>query len=407
MSLRPVPWWNSEEIVKTRDHMKKLPKKGLVFWPVGNGDSTTIVIRENDLTMQVDLRHCESAEEDDSPMTPVLDELVRLLPKRNGKPYLSLFVLTHPDEDHCLGFRELLKKVIIGELWHTPRIFREYKKDMCEDAQAFRAEARRRRDVTIENHGDVESGDRVRVIGHDDIFEEDDYKDFPEYWRTRPGTSVIEVDGEELGDIFEAFIHSPFKDDMDGTRNNTSLAFQINLKEGDKIGKALFFGDREYPLIKKIFDKTKERERTQYLEWDVMLAAHHCSKCVMYWADTDEDEVTFRQDIMDDFEEARREGAYIIASCRSDFGDGDGELPPHLKARNRYEEIIDSGHFGCIHEHPNKEHPEAIVFVVDANGIRYEKPEAQAQAAKTVANAVNIARGDQKPPKEQVGFGRA
>lgn len=387
--------------------MKKLPKKGFVFWPVGNGDSTTIVIKENELIMQVDLRHCESADDDDSPMIPVVDELVRLLPKRNGRPYLALFVLTHPDEDHCLGFKELLKKVTIGELWHTPRVFREYKKDLCEDAQAIREEARRRRDVTIENNGEVESGDRVRVIGHDDIFEEDDYKDFPQYWRTTPGNSVTEVDGEEVGDVFEAFIHAPFKDDMDDTRNNTSLAFQISLMEGEHTGKALFFGDREYPLIKKIFDKTKERERPEYLEWDVMLAAHHCSKCVMYWADADEEEETFRQDIMDDFEAARREGAYIIASCRSDFGDADGKLPPHQKARSRYEEIIDAGHFGCTHEHPNKEHPEPIVFLVDENGIAYVKPETESKSAKTVATAVNIGRGDQKPPKEQVGFGRA
>src|SRR6202000_2843385 len=105
--------------------------------------------------------------------------------KRGDKPYLSLFVLTHPDEDHCLGFKELLSKVTIGELWHTPRVFREYKKDMCEDAQAFRDEARRRRDETIKK-GDPGSGHRVRVIGHDEIFEEDDYKDFPSYWRTRP-----------------------------------------------------------------------------------------------------------------------------------------------------------------------------------------------------------------------------
>jgi hypothetical protein len=386
--------------------MKKLPKRGFVFWPVGNGDSTTIVIKENELTMQVDLRHCESAEDDDSPMTPVLDELVRLLPKRDGKPYLSLFVLTHPDEDHCLGFKEMLKNVTIGELWHTPRVFREYKKDLCEDAQAFREEARRRRDVTIKNKGTVESGDRVRVIGHDDIFEEDDYKDFPKYWRTTPGTSVTEVDGEELSETFEAFIHAPFKDDMDDTRNNTSLAFQINLKEGDKIGKALFFGDREYPLIKKIFDKTKERERTQYLEWDVMLSAHHCSKCVMYWADTDEEEETLRQDILDDFEEARREGAYIIASSRSDFGDEDGKLPPHLKARKRYEEIVDAGNFTCTHEHPDKKQPEPVVFLMDGNGLQYQKPEGKAMAAKTVATAVSAARGASTPPKEQIGFGR-
>jgi len=385
--------------------MKSLPKKGFVFWPVGNGDSTTIVVKEKSTIIQVDLRHCESASDDDSPMTPVLDELVRLLPKRDGKPYLSLFVLTHPDEDHCLGFKELLKKVKIGELWHTPRVFREYHKDLCEDAQAFRQEARRRRDVTIEKQGDVESGDRVRVIGHDDIFEEDDYKDFPSYWRTRPGTSVTEVDGEELGEIFEAFIHAPFKDDMDDTRNNTSLAFQINLIEQEQVGKGLFFGDREYLLIKKIFDKTKERERTQYLEWNVMLSSHHCSKSVMYWAETDEEEKTLQQDILDDFENVRCEGAYIIASSRSDFGDEDGKLPPHLKARKRYEEIIDAGHFICTHEHPNKKAPEPIVFLLDTNGFKYQKPEGGAETAKSVASAVTAARGGSAPPKEQVGFG--
>jgi hypothetical protein len=285
-------------------------------------------------------------------------------------------------------------------------VFREYKKDFCEDAQAFRDEARRRRDVTIEKQGDVASGDRVRVIGHDDMFEGEDYKGFPAYWRTTPGKSITEVDGEEVGDIFEAFIHAPFVDDMDDTRNNTSLAFQVNLHEGDKVGKGLFFGDREYLLIKKIFDKTKQRERTQYLEWDVMLCAHHCSKCVMYWADADEDEETLRQDMMDDFEEARRDGAYIIASSRSDFGDEKGKLPPHLKARERYEEIVDAGHFTCTHEHPNKTLPEAIVFVVDANGIQYQTPEGEVAAAKTVGEVAAAARGGDQTTREQVGFGR-
>lgn len=376
-----------------------------MFWPVGNGDSTTIVIKENEVVMQVDMRHCEEAENEDSPMAPVIDELVRLLPKKNGKPYLSLFALTHPDEDHCLGFKELLKKVHIGELWHTPRVFREYKKDFCEDAQAFRDEARRRRDVTIEKQGVIESGDPVRVIGHDDMFEGEDYAGFPAYWRTTPGKSITEVDGEEMGDIFEAFIHAPFVDDMEKTRNNTSLSFQINLIEGDQVGKGLFFGDREYPLIKKIFDKTKERERTQYLEWDVMLSSHHCSKCAMYWADNEEEEQTLKQDMMDDFEAAKREGGYIIASSRSDFGDEEGKLPPHLRARKCYEEIIDAGHFVCTHEHPSKKEPQPVVFVVDANGIAYQAPEGKAQALNTLANAVNAARGSSTPPKEQIGFG--
>ena len=36
-----------------------LPKQGFVFWPVGTGDSSTIVAKENELVMQIDLHHSE------------------------------------------------------------------------------------------------------------------------------------------------------------------------------------------------------------------------------------------------------------------------------------------------------------------------------------------------------------
>ncbi len=384
--------------------MKKLPSQGFVFWPVGNGDSTTIVVKDNAIVMQVDIRHCEEAEDDDSPMLPVIDELVRLLPKKNGKPYLALFALTHPDKDHVLGFPELLKRVTIGEIWHTPRVFKEFKKDLCDDAKAFTKEVQRRVDLTIEKNGEVASGDRVRIIGHDDMFL-DEYKDFPKRWRTTPGNSVTEIDGQALADVFEAFIHAPFQDDMDEDRNNTSLAFQINLREGDNVGKGLFFGDREYPLIKKIFDKTKKKKRPQYLEWDVMLSPHHCSKSAMYWADGKDKEEELKQDIMDDFEAARRAGGKIIASSRSDFSDEEGKLPPHLKARRRYEEIVDAGCFKCTHEHPNKKEPQPIVFAMDKNGLAYQAVEGQVNATSILASAVSSGRGGEKPPVEKVGFG--
>ena len=122
----------------------QLPKKGFVYWPVATGDSTTIVVKENAATIQIDLHHCATTDDDDADTTPIVDELVRLLPKKNGKPYLAVFALTHPDQDHILGFQDLLSRVTIGELWHTPRVFREYKKDFCDDAKKFREEADRR-----------------------------------------------------------------------------------------------------------------------------------------------------------------------------------------------------------------------------------------------------------------------
>lgn len=123
-----------------------LPERGFAFWPVGCGDSSTIVVDDN-VVLQLDLRHMEKSEDDDDPAWPVIDELVRLLPRKSGKPYLAVFALTHPDQHHIAGFEELLRRVVIGEIWHTPRIFRDYEKHapLCEAARAFRSEAHRRR----------------------------------------------------------------------------------------------------------------------------------------------------------------------------------------------------------------------------------------------------------------------
>ncbi len=382
-----------------------LPKKGFTFWPVGTGDSTTISIRD-DLIMQIDLRHLEKSDEDNAPHFAVVDELKASLPKKNGKPYLSVFVLTHPDKDHIQGFTELLKQVTIGEIWLTPRIFNEYKKDLCDDAKKFKGEALRRKDITIENDGDVDAGDRVRIIGHDDIFAEDDYKDFPDKWRTHPGNSITIADEEDVEDIFEAFVHAPFKDDSAGERNNTSLALQITLKEGDSNAKALFFGDREYPTIKQIFDKTKEKKRTHYLEWDLMLVSHHCSKKVMYWKDEGDENEKLKQDILDDFEAYILKDSYIVVSSESDFSDEEGKNPPHLKARKRYEEIVDSGHFLCTHEHPDEKKPKPIIFELNADGLSYQEPDKVKTAKESaLAAAISKARGEDEPPAQKVGFG--
>ncbi|TET20979.1 MAG: hypothetical protein E3J76_05685, partial [Candidatus Aminicenantes bacterium] len=57
----------------------KLPSQGFVFWPVGNGDSTTIIV-DKGTVIQVDINHLESSGEDDDPHTQIIDELVDFLP---------------------------------------------------------------------------------------------------------------------------------------------------------------------------------------------------------------------------------------------------------------------------------------------------------------------------------------
>jgi hypothetical protein len=387
----------------------KLPlKKGVIYWPVGTGDSTTIIVKPDALVMQVDLRHLEKADDPDEPEWPIIDHLVKILPKRNGRPYLAVFALTHPDKDHIQGFAELLRRVDIGELWHTPKIFRDHDEDgevMCEDAIAFRNEAQRRRKAILANPSSVPSGNRLRVIGHDAILNEDKYKGLPDTAKSRPGDRVTLIDGNDVPEHFHAFIHAPFSADQDNDKNNTSLSMNVVLWEGKKCAQFFFFGDREYPTIKRIFEATEGTDSTGYLFWNVLLCSHHCSKCVMYWQDEGEKEATLKQDILDLFEKYAREGAYIVSSSHSDFTDGDGHNPPHKRARQRYEELVESGHFLCTHEHPTKTNPRPLVFTLDETGLHFDD-ERTKSGASALATAVNTARGDNQPAGIQIGFGK-
>ena len=395
--------------------LESLPDTGFVFWPVGTGDSTTITVNQ-DSVMQVDIHHLADAEDDDDPRTPIIDELVRLLPKRNGKPYLSTFVLTHPDQDHCRGFKSLREQVEIGELWFAPRIFREHKKDLCDDAQDFQTEAKRRVGATIDGDGDVESGDRVRIIGYSDLLEEDDFKGFPEDRLHAPGEEIAELDGEDLDGLFSAFIHAPFKDDdVASERNETSVGLRIELTSDGGIGRALLLGDLSYPTVRRVFDESKDHDNEDKLEWDVFLSPHQCSKSVMYWKDEGEDEETLRQDILDDIQDAANDSGYIIASSNPiPAKNKDGDNPPHVKAKNRYEEIAPDD-FLCTGEHTDESAPEPIVFEVIESGFTYVEPDDQAEedkdkggksSAAAFAASVDQAKGGAQPSTQRVGYGK-
>lgn len=81
--------------------MDEFPERALIFWPVGCGDSTTIVVdRENDVVVQIDLHHVGESEDQDDHRTPIVDEFVALLPERDGTPYLAAFGATHLDKAH-------------------------------------------------------------------------------------------------------------------------------------------------------------------------------------------------------------------------------------------------------------------------------------------------------------------
>jgi hypothetical protein len=368
-------------------------QRGVVFWPVGTGDSSTIVIDE-DVVVQVDLNDMAQADDDETPMVPVVDRLVECLPTGDdGRPYLAAFVLTHADLDHCRGFEDLLSEVTIGELWATPRLWRDLLDDgvtLSESARAFVEEADRRVAATLDavaDGGEPVSGDRVLIIGHDIDSDDHAYGALPARYRIGPGRAVTRADERDCTGRFEAFLHAPFKDDCAKPRNETSVAMQVTLTDADGTGRFLLFGDLSYETIKKVFDYSTAAGRQDRLAWDVLLAPHHCSKHAVYVGDEE------KRDLLDQLEDNARAGATVVSSSHA-FRELDeaGDNPPHLIARDRYEEIADA--FVCTMEHGSQTAPSAVVFEVDSQGLSLLDPAVVAASARgAVEKAIAVRSG--------------
>ena len=371
----------------------ELPERGLVFWPVGNGDSTTIVV-DSSTYVQVDLNHLEKSDDEDDASWAVIDELVERLPKVDGRPYLAAFALTHPDQDHCRGFTDLLDEVDIGELWFTPRIFGEYKEDLCDDAKEFKKEAQRRVEATIAASEDPGAGSRVRIFGYSELLEEDEFAGFPEDRLTVPGNELTFIDYKDVSDEFRAFVHSPFKDDEAGDRNDTSLGMQVTLYDGSQDLSALLLGDLSYPIIKRVFDVSDPED----LAWHVLLAPHHCSKAAMYWKDEGDDEEKLKKHIVEEVESAALEPSRVVSSSNPvPTSNRAGDNPPHAKAKTQYETITDT--FLCTMD---QEQP-VVAYLKDGKlGFA-----GKATAAIAAGAAAAKARGSNEPPKRSYTYGRS
>ena len=306
---------------------------------------------------------------------------------------LAAFALTHPDQDHCRGFARLLSEVSIGELWFTPRVFREYKKDLCDDAEEFKKEAERRIKKTIEVNGDPGAGNRVRIFGYSELLKDETFKDFPDDRLTVPGNELNFIDEIDVSDKFRAFVHAPFKDDDAGDRNDTSLGMQIMLYDGNEELRALLLGDLSYPIIKRIFEVSNSDD----LAWNVLLAPHHCSKAVMYWKDAGDEEEKLKQHIVDEMDEASLDPNRVVSSSNPVPSSNEtGDNPPHAKAKTQYETITDS--FLCTMDQDTP-----IVAELEDGTVVFK---GAATAAISASQASDEARGSNEPPKSAHTYGR-
>jgi hypothetical protein len=218
---------------------------------------------------------------------------------------------------------------------------------------------------------------------------------------------VEELDGVKAGDRFRAFVHAPFRNDPADARNETSLAMQVLIGNSTRAMSGLFFGDLSYPTLREVVDQTKNHDNLPTLNWNVLLAPHHCSKKAMYEKNADGEDV-LKQDILDDLIVGQQQPGFIVSSSVAiPASNSSGDNPPHAKAKNRYSEIVNDD-FICTGEYSTTEKMRPIVFTVTDDAItQVDKDYSLAESTKEdLAKAIAAARGSNAPPTAKVGYGR-
>lgn len=350
----------------------QLPESGVVFWPVGNGDATTIAI-DAETILQVDINHCAVADNEVDDRVPVVDRLVEALPRGNDDaPHLSVLAITHHDGDHCSGFERLIEEVSVEELWVTLRSFVEVDEDgLTEVGQAVYDEACRRRDAEIEAGASgtrAEAGDRLRIIGNADLLDTEDWKDFPPELLTSAGQFVPTINDVDRSDDVTVFVHTPFRSDTEGgSRNSSSLGIQVELRSDGETGqRLLLLGDLEYEQIEAFVTKTEDAGNEEYLWWDLLLAPHHCSRNAIRRKDG-EDWVDAQA--AEDLRRYAADDAAVVVSARSfdDISDDDTD-PPHADASDVYEAMVGADAVSYTSDYADGSDSDPLVVTWDDDG---------------------------------------
>ena len=367
----------------------------LNFFPVDNGDMTLIEL-ESGKTILIDV-NIRGAADDSNDSTPDVARMLRskLKPDSQGRLYVDVFLLSHPDQDHCRGlekhfhlgspdtYRKSEDKIFIREIWSSPMVFRRASRTLtlCEDAKAFNTEARRRVKYFRENYfagvgdGDSEAllqAERIQIMGEDENGKTDDLG----LILVKVGDLVTKVNGSFDSSMTARLLGPIPKFDSEEeeealAKNRSSVILRFDLKSGinDAACRFLTAGDAEVAVWERLW--IEHHQHPDWLQYDILQTPHHCS-----WRSLSHDswrELDRQAKVSEYARQAlsqARYGAVIVASCKPiSANDSD---PPCIGAKREYEAIAKgvSGSFKCTAEYPTKTSPRTMEFKIGADGPR-------------------------------------
>ncbi|MBJ9664117.1 metallohydrolase [Burkholderia gladioli] len=355
----------------------------ITFFPVGNGDMTLIKL-SNGQTILIDINIREPGDD----IRDVLADLREMLSEdEEGRPYVDVMVLSHPDQDHCRGLvahfhlgslmdypvKGEASKIVIREMWSSPLVYRRASKThtLSEDAKAWNKEAKRRVQL-FKDEGALDDGDRIQIMGEDADGKTDDVMQIV----VKAGEQITKVAGKSY-ENFSALLLAPRNadnpDDAEQlTKNESSVIINYSIGTGadPEAVKFLSAGDAEvYIWDKKLWPRYKNN--TAALEYDLLATPHHCSwHTLSYdsWSDYGED-AEVCGNARNALSQARA-GAVIVASSKKIVDDEND--PPCIRAEREYKKIASNakGEFLNTSVHPSEANPEPMTFEVYGDGLK-------------------------------------
>ncbi|SDL53702.1 hypothetical protein SAMN05660337_3230 [Maridesulfovibrio ferrireducens] len=370
----------------------------VIFYPVGNGDTSQIILN-NGKRILFDFRHLKKSEEEGDPHINLNDHLKDEL-KKADKDYFDVVAFTHGDKDHIENSTEFFElqhakkyqgdgRIKIKTLWVPAAMILE---TAASDSQSsefviWRQEARYR----------LKEGKDIRVFSKPAELKkwfEDEKLDFDSRKHLITDAGKLAEDFSLEDDGVEFFCHSPFikhVDEGDDMRNSAALIFNVRFRINGSVFDYLAVGDSEYEVLEDIISITKYHSREDRLHWDLFNIPHHCSYKALNKEKGDNE--TEPAESIKELLGFGRLNSYLVSSSKPIENNKeayDQEQPPHVQAKNCYKKYlkkVNGADLLVTMEEPKRTKPEPLIFKIESRGISLDSKTVAAAAAITSSPA--------------------
>lgn len=363
-------------------------KHKVIFYPVGNGDTSQIVL-DNGRRVLFDFCHRDKSEDGDTPEID-LDQRLRDELGQAKRDDFDVVAFTHADKDHIQGSTDFFwldhaekyqgkDRIKIRELWMPAAMLMEEATNdqQSEEFVILRQEGRHR---LLEGKG-------ILVFSRPKLLIDWLHEKLRERGESTSSRDHLFIDAGEIvpgftlaQDGVEFFCHSPFIkhcDDGDIIRNMAALVFNVRFDADGARYDYLEVGDADWEALEDIVRATKWHKNDDRLDWDLYNIPHHCS----YLALSDEkgEKETAPKPLVKELLLHGKRDAYIVSCSRPipDSKDAYKQVqPPHIQARKAYErhlKEVGGRKFLVTMEEPNANRPEPIEFEITRSGVAWLK----------------------------------